>query len=401
MSLRISTQGQYAQNLAALLQRQSELARTQLQLSSNSRLLRAADDPVGAGVAVLLDHASAELERYATNASTLNHRLNLEEAALTSVGDRLSRIRELAVQASNDTQSEESRSAIVAELREQYAGLVALANSDDGMGRYLFGGSQDRSAPFSIGAGGVSYNGDQVQRRVDIAAETSVADTDPGSEVFMRVRTGNGTFAARAGSGNAGTAVITDSGFTNPSAWDGGSYRIAFDGAGGYQVLDAASAVIATGSYTPGTAISFRGVQVTLNGQPAAGDLVNVQPAVNQDIFATVRNLIDAASAPTGTPAQKAAQRNGFYAAIEDLGQAGNHITDTHASLGARLSTIGATADERSAQSIALKSTLSDLRDLDYAEAASRLSMQLTALQAAQAAFLRVQGSSLFDALRG
>jgi len=43
---------------------------------------------------------------------------------------------------------------------------------------------------------------------------------------------------------------------------------------------------------------------------------------------------------------------------------------------------------------------LSNLRDLDYTEAASRLSLQMTALQAAQQTFQRVQGMSLFNLLK-
>ena len=46
-----------------------------------------------------------------------------------------------------------------------------------------------------------------------------------------------------------------------------------------------------------------------------------------------------------------------------------------------------------------LKETLSDVQDLDYAEAISRLNLQLVALQAAQQTFVRVQGLSLFNFL--
>jgi flagellar hook-associated protein 3 FlgL len=43
-----------------------------------------------------------------------------------------------------------------------------------------------------------------------------------------------------------------------------------------------------------------------------------------------------------------------------------------------------------------LKTTLSSVRDLDYAEALSRLSQELFGLDAAQQAFARTQGLSLF-----
>ena len=43
------------------------------------------------------------------------------------------------------------------------------------------------------------------------------------------------------------------------------------------------------------------------------------------------------------------------------------------------------------------KSARANIEDVDYAEAVSELSRQETALQAAQATFARVTGTSLFD----
>ena len=46
-----------------------------------------------------------------------------------------------------------------------------------------------------------------------------------------------------------------------------------------------------------------------------------------------------------------------------------------------------------------LRESLSQVQDLDYAEAISRLNLQMTALQAAQQAYVKVQGMSLFNYL--
>jgi len=400
MSDRISTTALYTQGLGAMLRGQTSIARTQLQLTSGNKWASAADDPVGAGLGVVLDRANAQLDSYATNAISVSNRLNLEESALSSVGDRISRIKELALEASNGTQSADSRAAIVAQLKQEYDGLVADANSGDGTGRYLFGGSQDSTAPFTSGAGGVNYVGDQTQRRVEISTSVSVNDSDAGSEVFQRIGTGNGSFAARAAAANTGSLVMSASQLDNTTAYDGGSYRVVFDGAGGYQVLDASSALVSSGSYVAGNAITFRGADLTFSGQPAAGDTFTVQPAPKKDLFATVQQLIATTSATGTTPAQQAAQRNGFYAAIEDLDQAGKHVLDKRADLGARLMTIDETASERSAQTTSIKTTLSNLRDVDYAQAASQLSLQTTALQAAQLTFQKVQSLSLFNLLK-
>jgi flagellar hook-associated protein 3 FlgL len=46
-----------------------------------------------------------------------------------------------------------------------------------------------------------------------------------------------------------------------------------------------------------------------------------------------------------------------------------------------------------------LDTSLTKLKDLDYAEAISRLNAQTTGLQAAQQAYVKVQGLSLFNFL--
>ena len=47
-----------------------------------------------------------------------------------------------------------------------------------------------------------------------------------------------------------------------------------------------------------------------------------------------------------------------------------------------------------------LTGSLSDLKDVDFAEAISRLNQQMVGLQAAQAAYSRIGQMSLFDYLR-
>lgn len=399
MSTRVSTAGMFASSMAAMQLRQSQLAKTQQQVALGTKLITAKDDPVSAGTAVQLDRALAELERFDKNSAVLKHRLSLEESTLAEVGNRLTRIRELAVQGNGGVYDSSARRAITVELREHYDALVALANTGDGNGRYLFGGTEDTGVPFVQSGGAVSYVGDSTRRSIDIAPGIAVPDSDPGIDVFQRIRTGDGRVSIRPDAANAGNATLSATGITDPTAWDGGTYRVQFN-AGNYQVLDASNAVVTSGAYTPGSAIAFRGVSVSVAGAPANGDQINVGPAPNRDVFATVKNLIDTLEAPDVTPQQKAAFQNGMYASLQDLGQAQDHLIDQRANIGARLATLDGSTDEREARGVSIKSTLSDLRDLDYAEAASRLSQEFTALQAAQQAFVKLQGLSLFNYLR-
>lgn len=400
MISRISTAGVYAQGLASLLDQQAQLARAQQQLGTGLRLNTAADDPVSAGTAVALDRSFAELQRFGENAKVLQHRLSQQENVLRDFGDQMVRVRELAVQANSTTLSPADRKAIAIELQQVRETMIGLANSSDGNGRFLFGGTQDSQPPFVATGTGVNYVGDQSQRLVDVAPGLAVADAMPGSELFMRTRTGDGRIAATVAAGNTGTGVLGSSGMTDSSLWDGGQYQVNFISAGNYEVRDAGGVLVSSGSYVSGQAIGFRGVQITLTGAPAAGDSYSVQPSPARDIFATVQGLIDTLQKPITTATERAAQQNAMFNAIQDVTTAQDHVLDLRASGGAQLTSIDGAQSTRDAQAETIETTLSSLRDLDYAEAATRMSQHLTALEAAQSSFLRIQSLSLFDKLR-
>ena len=179
MNNRISTAGAYALQLGTMLRKQAGLSHTQQQLALGQRLVTAKDDPVAAGTAVSLDRATAELERFGENANLLGNRLNLQESVLAQAGDRLARVRELTIQANNAAMSSDDKKAITAELKVIREELIGLANSQDGSGRYLFGGTADDHAPCVVSGGNVSYTGDQRQREVEIAPDQFVSDTLP------------------------------------------------------------------------------------------------------------------------------------------------------------------------------------------------------------------------------
>lgn len=399
MNTRISTSGVYQQSLSAMLTKQAGLAHTQQQLATGKRLVTAKDDPVAAGTAVSLDRAAAELERYGENANLLGNRLNLQESVLAQAGDRLTRVRELTIQANNASLSSEDKEAITAELKVIRDELVSLANSQDGNGRYLFGGTADDHAPFVANGGNVTYSGDQTQRKVEIAPDHFVSDTIPGSELFMRVRNGDGRIDGSAAAGNTGTGVLMEFGLSANSGWSGQSYSVVFTAPDAYELRDGTGAVIGTGAYASGEGISVGGLNLRIDGAPAAGDSFSVGPAQTQDVFAMLGDLIGALELPDDTPQQRATQQNALQASLRNAATAQEHFIDGRATGGAQLAAMDSAAELREAQSVTLETTLSGIRDLDYAEAISRFTLESTALQAAQQAFMRVQSSSLFDLL--
>ena len=86
--------------------------------------------------------------------------------------------------------------------------------------------------------------------------------------------------------------------------------------------------------------------------------------------------------------------------ALTDLDTALGRVIETRAKVGARMNAIDEQKVANSAFEVAVADVKSTLQDLDYAEAISRFNQQLTALQASQQAFIKVQDLSLFNFIR-
>ncbi|HEY5614229.1 MAG TPA: flagellar hook-associated protein FlgL [Lysobacter sp.] len=399
MTLRISTAGLHAQGLQGLLMRQAQVARSQQELVTGTKLFRAADNPSAMAESQRLDHALSTLDQHGRNAGLLEHRLRSQEQALADVGNQLNRARELTVQANSPVLSVTDRKSIADELRSIRSEVLSIGNREDGNGRRLFAGARDGVIPFADNGGGVSYAGDDGRNRIEVAPDLSLDDTEAGSDVFLRVRTGDGIARGVAGAGNAGSGVLQSSSVTDHAAWAGQSLSVVFTAADTYDVVDTGGTVLASGAYSANTTISAGGVQVTLTGAPSVGDTFTVERAPTRDVFATLQNLADALDAPATTPAEQARRGNALGTALSDIGTAQDHMLTLRSSTGTRLASLDSAADARSAGEVTLSETLAELRDVDYAEAISKLTLQITAMEAAQKTMLRMQSLSLFDKL--
>jgi len=227
-----------------------------------------------------------------------------------------------------------------------------------------------------------------------------VSDTMPGSEVFLRVRTGDGRIDVAAGAANTGTGQVGSFGLTDSGQWNGGNYHISFEADGAYQVSNADGDVVASGVHATGEAITIAGARVVIGGAPADGDTFSLGPAGTRDVFATIDNLLGALTLAPTTDAQRAAQQNALQGAMRDIATAQDHIIDVRANGGAQLAALDNAASLRDAHTLTIESTLSGVRDLDYAEAISRFNLEKVALEAAQLSFVQMQRLSLFDLLR-
>ena len=395
--MRVSTYGSFLDSLHAMQRLQEALATRQRQISSGRRILQPSDDPIGSARSIELGEALSRLEQFERNGTIAGNRLSQEEAALTSVNNVLQRVRELSLQANNATQSNETRNLIALEMREQLNNLVQVANQKDGGGSYLFAGNQEQAQPVSRMGSTFSYNGDQGQRLIQIGEGRAVADGDSGASIFFQVRTGNGVFTVVPGATNSGTGVIGPSSVTNPTLYDQDQYTVSFLDPANYEVRDSGGGLVSSGNFSPGDNIAFRGIELSINGQPAAGDQFIVPPSGFQNIFATIDNLATAIAQPVYDDGSRVELNNKINAGLMNLDQALGNVLDVRTQVGSRLAAIETQLDSNGAMALTLQSTLAQIQDLDYAEAISRLSAEAATLEAAQQSFIRTQQLSLFN----
>lgn len=127
-----------------------------------------------------------------------------------------------------------------------------------------------------------------------------------------------------------------------------------------------------------------------------AGDAVFMQP---QSIFATVGDLVAALNTDvTGTAAQAQLQ-DALTQGLTGIDQALDGINNQRATVGARLGHIDSVDSINQDFKLQLETVLSATQDLDYAEAITRFNLQLSSLQAAQQAYMKTSGLSLFQYL--
>ena len=248
----------------------------------------------------------ARQKSYQETLTTVQTRLTSQETSLRNVSDVLIRIKELTVQAANDTVSSADRKAIGLEiigLRDQ---LLSQANAQDTNGNYLFAGSRSTQAPYAMdGQGHITYQGDQSRMKVPVGDNRRMNANTPGSDVFLRVVRPDGK---------------------------GGQVGVNF-----FQALKDLSDAIS-------------------NGQPQ-----NMQRGLGE---------------------------------IDILHQG---ISDATAQIGSDLAVVDMQNSVLDETNLRLKSTLSDVQDLDYTEAITRMNKDQLALEAAQSSFAKIAKLTLFN----
>ena len=399
--MRISTAQMYRQGIESFGSQQAKISKLQQQISTGVKINKPSDDPAASSRILELQEAVSIQEQYQTNISTAETRLNIQETALDSLGTISHRLKELAIQANNGTLDATSSRAIGTEVEGILQEMIALGNTRDANGDFLFAGFQNDTQPFTQTQTGslshVVYTGDDGQRSLQVGETRQMTVDNPGNEVFLRLPSAT-ALNELASVANTGTGVMAPATVTDASVYVPGSYEIRFTAPGTYDVFDVtAGANIVTGAtYTDSADISFQGIGTSIVGAPAAGDVFTVSQGQYKDIFESVQNFADTMNS-NAAPVRRDANMGEF---LNDLDTFLNRTLEIRSSIGGRMNNLESQRASNDADIFIKKSTISELQDTDLTEAISQLTLEITTFDAAQAIFSRITGSSLFNFLR-
>jgi flagellar hook-associated protein 3 FlgL len=167
-------------------QSEQNLATAVQQVSTGKRVNQLSDDPSASASMVRSLAASASVDQYTANTSSISSTMQTADTALNSVVSSLNQAITLGTEGANGTTSATNRAEIATQVQNILSSVVSQANTSY-QGTYLFGGSATQTAPFvasSTSSSGYTYVGNSTVNSVQIGDSTSVQTNVPGYQIF-------------------------------------------------------------------------------------------------------------------------------------------------------------------------------------------------------------------------
>ena len=280
----------------------SDVGSSDLQrLSSGLRINSAKDDAAGLGISSRMTSQINGLNQAARNANDGISLAQTAEGALSEISNNLQRIRQLAVQSANATNSATDRAALDAEAQQRIAEITRVGGQTQFNGLSLLDGTFTNQK-FQIGA--------FANQTIDISRIADSRSTALGSNTLSGVGTivgANGVGALKVAAGTAGTnGVAAETDLTVSTVNGGTSAAIAYAAN-----ADAKAIAAAINAQTSGIGVTAEATNTaTLSGISVAGTVsftlngaaVSAVVTDTNDLT-SVMSSINASQASTGVTA--------------------------------------------------------------------------------------------------
>lgn len=184
MAYRISDSMRSSQLLYNMYNVMGKMDKVSEQLTTLKKVNRPSDDPLAIARILRFKNGLNEMTQYDSNTKRANSWLTLTDAALDQAGSMVQRARELAVQMSNGTYSEDQRQNASKEIDQLLQGAVDISNASS-EGKYLFGGFRSNKAPYTLTSYGANMLGNTGDLKTEIAQGTFLNYNVSNNRAFL------------------------------------------------------------------------------------------------------------------------------------------------------------------------------------------------------------------------
>jgi flagellin len=359
-------------------------------LSSGLRINRAGDDAAGLAISEKMRGQIRGLEQASTNAQDSISLIQTAEGALNESHSILQRMRELAVQSSNDTNTDADRKELQAEVKQLVSELDRIGNTTEFNTKKLLDGSAKGVTEAVTGTGAVNNNSSINISKANIDAfNTALGDTATGSEANV-----NGAYMI------VKTAEATADTFTNTDFKIIGPDGTEYDGDDTTQLTLAATSITTVAGTTSNTATASLttddlggmevGESITLvfgKAEAASSDLdssIMTQIGANAGQTAFI-SISDMRSNALGVSDIDISSKFGAQTAIETVNNAIQKVSSQRSALGAQQNRLEHTINNLGTSAENLTAAESRIRDVDMAKEMMEQTKNSILSQAAQA----------------
>ncbi len=263
MGLKINNNVEAQDTLRNLTTAQSMFTTAMQRLSSGKRINSAADDAAGYAISNKLQSQSTGLDQAQSNAQDGISMIQTATGGLQTTQSLLQRLRQLAVQSSNDTNTSSDRQALQSEADQISQEITQIANTTQFNTKNLLDGAQDTSTTYSGG----TINGNSITTSGLGATTTATVASSTGALA-------NGSYSVEINSltngANAGSVSINGTRYDLTAASTAATSST--DGTASYTLTNA-------------TAATNFGLTITLDSGTN-----NVNPTVGGTVSFTVAN---------------------------------------------------------------------------------------------------------------
>ena len=379
MVLRV-TQGMLTNNSVKYLsQSYNKLAQLSDQMTTGKKILKPSDDPVIAMNGMRYRSETVEIEQFKRNLNEGFNWMENADSALNETGNVLQRIRELTVQASNDSYTSSEIKNISDEIGSLQKHLVTLAGTKVG-DTYIFSGTDTDMKPIN-------------ENLIDIEFDTFVAQTNKEGYVISyqgQTFKYDGDTDAFLSSTNGNERMTIDA--SGKIAYE---YKEALEYRNGEEeaftkILEPEKLVIshedAVSKNTEDVEIEvMKGVKLAINIRP--------QDAFSIELFSGLESLKKMLNSPETSGAE-------ITKSLDSIDRMLNGVLSTRSELGARMNRAEMTENRLLEQEVIAKEMVSENEDVDIEEVLINLTIQQSVHQAALAVGAKIMQQSLVDYIR-